>query len=68
MRGERTISGILHAFDTHCNMILGEVEETHTEREFDNQSGEEIMKSNTRTIPLLFARGDSVIHISRGQQ
>ncbi|MCJ1415645.1 U4/U6-U5 snRNP complex subunit lsm3 [Xylographa parallela] len=28
LRGERELKGRLHAYDSHCNLVLGEVEET----------------------------------------
>ncbi|KZZ99620.1 U6 snRNP-associated protein Lsm3 [Moelleriella libera RCEF 2490] len=28
LRGDRDLKGKLHAYDSHCNLVLGEVEET----------------------------------------
>lgn len=28
LRGSRELRGRLHAYDSHCNMVLGDVEET----------------------------------------
>ncbi|KAF3278300.1 U4/U6-U5 snRNP complex subunit lsm3, variant 2 [Orbilia oligospora] len=28
LRGDRELRGRLHAYDSHCNLVLGEVEET----------------------------------------
>lgn len=28
LRGDRELKGRLHAYDSHCNLVLGEVEET----------------------------------------
>ncbi|KAL8987807.1 MAG: hypothetical protein Q9177_003027 [Variospora cf. flavescens] len=28
LRGDRELKGRLHAYDSHCNLILGDVEET----------------------------------------
>lgn len=64
MRGDRELRGRLHAFDQHLNMILAEVEETITIAETDEESFEEIYKTNKRNIPMLFVRGDSVILVS----
>uniref|UniRef100_A0A7E4V274 U6 snRNA-associated Sm-like protein LSm3 n=1 Tax=Panagrellus redivivus TaxID=6233 RepID=A0A7E4V274_PANRE len=64
MRNERVLSGILHAFDQHLNMVLSDVVETINIVETDPESSEEIHKSTTREIPLLFIRGDSVILVS----
>lgn len=63
-RGERELRGRLHAYDQHLNMILGEVEETVTTVEIDDETYEEIIKTQKRSIPFLFVRGDSVILIS----
>lgn len=52
------------AFDQHLNMILGEVEETVTTTEIDDETDEEIVKKQTRKIGMLFVRGDVVVLIS----
>merc|ERR1711935_213548 len=54
LRNERELSGRLHAFDQHLNMILGDVEETV----------EEFERQNTRSIAMLFVRGDGVILVA----
>ena len=41
MRNERELKGRLHAYDQHLNMILGEVEETVTVIEIDEETYEE---------------------------
>ncbi|KAJ9511733.1 hypothetical protein QJQ45_022580 [Haematococcus lacustris] len=77
MRGEREIRGKLHAYDQHLNMILGDVEETITTVEIDDETYEEIIKVSSspvrigvpidtqkRTIGFLFVRGDMVILVS----
>jgi len=63
-RGGRTLKGVLHAYDQHLNMVLGEVEETLTQTEVNEETFEEIVKTTKRNIDLLFVRGDSVILIS----
>jgi U6 snRNA-associated Sm-like protein LSm3 len=64
LRGDRELRGVLHAYDQHLNMILGHVEETVTTVEIDDETYEEIVKTNKRTVPYLFVRGDGVILIS----
>ncbi|XP_074645204.1 U6 snRNA-associated Sm-like protein LSm3 [Tubulanus polymorphus] len=64
MRNDRELRGRLHAYDQHLNMILGDVEETVTTIEIDEETFEEIYKSTKRTIPMLFVRGDGVILVS----
>lgn len=63
-RGDRELRGRLHAFDQHLNMVLGEVEETVTSREIDEETEEEMIKSSKRNIDMLFVRGDIVILVS----
>lgn len=63
-RGERELRGRLHAFDQHLNMVLGDVEETVTSREIDEETEEEMVRSSKREIDMLFVRGDIVILVS----
>ena len=44
MRNDREIRGKLHAYDQHLNMVLGDVEETVTTVELDEETMEEIFK------------------------
>ncbi|KAL6983785.1 Sm-like protein lsm3a [Sarracenia purpurea var. burkii] len=53
-----------HAYDQHLNMILGDVEEIVTTVEIDDETYEEIVRTNKRMIPFLFVRGDGVILVS----
>ena len=55
---------IFQAYDHHLNMILGDVEETVTTIEIDEETYEEVYRSTKRTIPMLYVRGDSVILVS----
>jgi U6 snRNA-associated Sm-like protein LSm3 len=45
-------------------MVLGDVEETTTTVEVDDETYEEIYKTSKRNIPMLFVRGDGVILVS----
>ena len=54
-RGERTLTGRLHAFDEHLNMVLGDVEE----RFVPSAAAEEV-----RSFAMLFVRGDTVILVA----
>ncbi|VDP51891.1 unnamed protein product [Schistosoma mattheei] len=64
-----TIDGTYtEAFDSHLNMILGNVEETVTTLEIDEETYEEVYKTTKRTIPMLFIRGDGVILVSPPQK
>eukprot|EP00531_Pseudo-nitzschia_arenysensis_P005855 CAMPEP_0116142188 /NCGR_PEP_ID=MMETSP0329-20121206/14773_1 /TAXON_ID=697910 /ORGANISM="Pseudo-nitzschia arenysensis, Strain B593" /LENGTH=89 /DNA_ID=CAMNT_0003637403 /DNA_START=114 /DNA_END=383 /DNA_ORIENTATION=- len=63
-RGNRELRGKLHAYDQHLNMILGEVEETVTSTEIDEETEEEIIKKQQRKVGMLFVRGDIVVLVS----
>lgn len=63
-RGDRELRGRLHAFDQHLNMILGDVEESVTTREVDEETEEEITRTAKRNIEMLFVRGDIIILVS----
>mmetsp|Transcript_36273 Transcript_36273/g.43808 ORF Transcript_36273/g.43808 Transcript_36273/m.43808 type:complete len:100 (-) Transcript_36273:508-807(-) len=63
-RGDRELRGKLHAYDQHLNMILGDVEETVTTVEIDDETYEEIIKTSKRAVQYLFVRGDVVILVS----
>lgn len=52
------------AYDQHLNMILGDVEETVTTTDVDEETFEEIVRTQKRTLPFLFIRGDGVVLIS----
>jgi U6 snRNA-associated Sm-like protein LSm3 len=54
----------LQAYDQHLNMILGDVEETLTSTEVDDETDEEIVKKATRKVGMLFVRGDIVVLVS----
>jgi len=64
MRNDRELRGRLHAYDQHLNMILGDVEETVTTVEIDEETYEEIYKQTKREVPMMFVRGDGVILVS----
>ncbi|CAF0764638.1 unnamed protein product [Rotaria sordida] len=64
MRNERELRGRLHGFDQHLNMVLGDVEETITTIEIDEETFEQIYRPTKRQIPMLFVRGDGVVLIS----
>ena len=54
----------LQAYDQHLNMILGDVEETLTSTEVDEETDEEIVKKAIRKVGMLFVRGDIVVLVS----
>ncbi|KAF2817741.1 U6 small nuclear ribonucleoprotein [Mytilinidion resinicola] len=63
LRGDRELKGRLHAYDSHCNLVLGDVEETIyiTEEDEHEQEVQRIIKKQSE---MLFVRGDSVVLIS----
>ncbi|EYE94112.1 U4/U6-U5 snRNP complex subunit LSM3 [Aspergillus ruber CBS 135680] len=63
LRGDRELKGRLHAYDSHCNLVMGEVEETIYVVE-ENESEEETIKTIKKQEEMLFVRGDSVVLIS----
>lgn len=58
------INPIKQAYDQHLNMVLGDVEETVTTHEIDEETDEEIVKKATRSVGMLFVRGDVVVLVS----
>lgn len=60
-RGGRELRGLLHAYDSHMNMVLEDVEETVTTVDVDEDTEEEVVQSRKRTMEMLFVRGDVVI-------
>mmetsp|Transcript_8681 Transcript_8681/g.17418 ORF Transcript_8681/g.17418 Transcript_8681/m.17418 type:complete len:93 (+) Transcript_8681:171-449(+) len=63
-RANRELRGKLHAYDQHLNMILSEVEETVERVEVDEETDEEIVRKESRSVDMLFVRGDVVILVS----
>ena len=63
-RNDRELRGRLHAFDQHLNMVLSDVEETITATEEDEETGEEIVSKKTRSVGMLFGRGDIIVLVS----
>lgn len=64
LRGNRELKGTLHAYDQHLNVVLGDVEETLTTVEIDDETYEEIVKVTKRKMKYLYVRGDGIILIS----
>lgn len=54
-RGDRILTGTLHAYDAHLNMVLSDVEEVTVSEDAELQK---------RKMPMLFVRGDGIILIS----
>uniref|UniRef100_A0A9L0T773 U6 snRNA-associated Sm-like protein LSm3 n=1 Tax=Equus caballus TaxID=9796 RepID=A0A9L0T773_HORSE len=59
MRNDRELRGRLHAYDQHLNMILGDVEETVTTIEIDEETYEEIYKHLITDLGLRDSTGQA---------
>ena len=55
----RELIGVLHGYDEHCNIVVGEANETFL---VETEKGDVLRQ--TRVMDLLFVRGDRVITIS----
>ncbi|ORY68536.1 uncharacterized protein BCR38DRAFT_482023 [Pseudomassariella vexata] len=73
LRGDRELKGRLHAYDSHMNLVLSDVEETiYVVDDEENDEGDEKIrveddqeiKSVTKKSEMLFVRGDSVVLVS----
>ncbi|KAH8077918.1 hypothetical protein HD553DRAFT_320075 [Filobasidium floriforme] len=64
LRGDRTVQGVLHAYDAHMNLILSDVEETITLVDVGDDGAVSNVRSVARNMEMLFVRGDAVIMIS----
>ncbi|OKL61389.1 hypothetical protein UA08_03506 [Talaromyces atroroseus] len=63
LRGDRELKGRLHAYDSHCNLVLGDVEETIYVVEEDENEEETVkvclclhissMRTNYRVIWII---------------
>lgn len=60
LRGSREMVGKLHAYDSHCNMVLGDATETIFSLQADNDA----LDSREEKHELVFVRGDSVILVT----
>lgn len=67
LRGDRELQGRLHAYDSHCNLVLGEVEETIYTVDEEDEGGNGEVRTVKKQSEMLFVRGDSVVLISPQQ-
>eukprot|EP01079_Euglenida_sp_SAG-EU17-18_P003957 gene3957-726_t len=64
LRGNRVLRGVLHGYDQHLNLVLGNAQEVVTTTAVDTKTYEERTEKETRDIPMLFVRGDGIILIA----
>jgi len=65
LRGDRELTGILHAYDGHMNLILSDVEETIMIVDVEGApEGHRTVNVAKRKMEMLFVRGDGVILVS----
>ncbi|KAF1965935.1 like-Sm ribonucleo protein [Bimuria novae-zelandiae CBS 107.79] len=64
LRGDRELKGRLHAYDSHCNLVLGDVEETIFVAEEEEEDQEPRVRTVKKKSEMLFVRGDSVVLIA----
>ncbi|TCD70407.1 U4/U6-U5 snRNP complex subunit lsm3 [Steccherinum ochraceum] len=66
LRGDRELTGILHAYDGHMNLILSDVEETIliVDQPEDGSVPKNAINVAKRKMNMLFVRGDGVILVS----
>jgi len=67
LRGNRELTGKLHSFDDHLNLVIGDAEETVYTTDLIEETNEEISHSKKRSIPMLFVRGDAIVLISQNK-
>ncbi|KAI1306560.1 like-Sm domain-containing protein [Xylaria venustula] len=63
LRGDRELKGRLYAYDSHMNLVLGDVVETIYIVDEDDEDHDDI-KTTTKKSEMLFVRGDSVVLVS----
>ncbi|KAI0663251.1 hypothetical protein C8Q70DRAFT_1086182 [Cubamyces menziesii] len=66
LRGDRELTGVLHAYDGHMNLILSDVEETImiVDQIEGAPEGHTTVNIAKRKMDMLFVRGDGVILVS----
>ncbi|GAB1517384.1 hypothetical protein RhiTH_000432 [Rhizoctonia solani] len=68
LRGDRELTGVLHAYDGHMNLIMSDVEESIMIVENPENPENPNVKVAKRNVEMLFVRGDGVILVSPGSR
>lgn len=58
LRDNRELAGTLHAYDEHCNLVLGNAEET-----VYTLGKDDVVEATKNKIEMIFVRGDQVVYI-----
>ncbi|BFZ58544.1 hypothetical protein PYCC9005_005607 [Savitreella phatthalungensis] len=58
----------LHAYDSHCNIVLGNVQETVTVVDTNASPEGNVVRTVTKHSEMMFVRGDSVTIICMGNK
>ncbi|KAF8303383.1 like-Sm ribonucleoprotein [Clavulina sp. PMI_390] len=63
LRGDRELTGVLHAYDGHMNLIMSDVEETImiVDNLEEQAAAAPTVRVAKRRMEMLFVRGDGVI-------
>ncbi|KAI9633574.1 Sm-like protein [Dioszegia hungarica] len=64
LRGERTVTGILHAYDAHMNLVMSQAEESIHIVDVTDDGQALPPRVEKREVEMLFVRGDGVIMIA----
>jgi small nuclear ribonucleoprotein (snRNP)-like protein len=57
LASERRLTGLLQAYDSHCNLVLGEVEETIYTVDDEDEGGNGEVRTVKKQSEMLFVRG-----------
>ncbi|KAG8827085.1 U4/U6-U5 snRNP complex subunit lsm3 [Serendipita sp. 401] len=68
LRGDRQLSGVLHAYDGHMNLIMSDVEETIMIVDPVPEGAKPSIRVAKRHMEMLYVRGDGVILVSPPQR
>lgn len=68
LRGDRIVTGVLHAYDAHMNVVISQAEESIHVVDVTEEGQPLPPRIERRTAEMLFVRGDGVILLSPAEQ
>lgn len=68
LRGDRIVTGILHAYDAHMNVVVSQAEESIHTIDVTEEGQPLPPRIERRNAEMLFVRGDGVILLSPAEQ